>query len=427
MNSILIRSVPSAAVQSRAVTGRILAIEPDADRATFLREALRDSEQIELEIVARIDDAIRSITARLPDLVMTSTFFPPAEEAALASHVRTLRGASHVQIICVPHVTGAEARRTPEESSCSNVLSFVKRRPPVSRPVCDPGVVREQIEDYLRQAVWQRQWNSWMLSEPIVTAPATSLVVAPTSPAPVVEMATADEAAHYGGDEALHDHERRRSRRWRGEELPSLWTVKLPWGSAAKVVDISTRGALIESASKIVPGSTVDLQLLGEGTNLSVPARMLRSEVSRIDTLGVRYHIAAAFSRELDLTPLEVAAGASLSPRVLVDLLSRVLEDDRVTREYFTLRSRFESELRRLLRVRDIQIRETPMVTDRGVESVYFTVPHAAGSPRILQAVFDSGMRPSADEFRLLKAAAGLAGALMEFAPASDSYVAAAH
>jgi hypothetical protein len=401
-----------------------MAIEPDAGRATFLREALRGSEHVELEIVARIDDAIRSITARLPDLVMTSTFFPPAEEAALASHVRTLRGASHVQIICVPYVTGTEARHTPPESSYSNVLSFVKRRPAVNPPVCDPGVVREQIEDYLRHAVWQRQWNSWMLSDSTVTPPATSLIVAPTAPPPIVEMATVDETEQYGREEAMHDHERRRSRRLRGEELPSLWTVKLPWGTAARVVDISTRGALIESASKIVPGSTVDLQLLGEGTNLSVPARMLRAEVSRIDTLGVRYHIAAAFSRELDLAPLEAATGASLSPRVLVDLLSRVLDDERVTREYFTLRSRFESELRRLLRVRDIQIRETPMVTDRGVESVYFSVPHGAGSPRVLQAVFDPGMTPSPDEFRLLKAAAGLAGALMEFAPAADRYVA---
>jgi hypothetical protein len=425
MNSILLRSAPSDSAESRAPKGRILAIEPDADRAAFVREVIQGSRDIELEIVARIDDAVRSITERLPDVVMTSTFFPPADEAALSAHLRKTRGASHVQIICVPHVGGTEAAQGPSGPSHPNVVSFVKRGPAANWPFCDLAVVREQIEDYLFQAVRDREDTSAMPPDGIETAPATSSIVATAAATVVAEWATREETEQCPAGERIHDRDRRRHRRLRGNELPSLWTVKLPWGSAAKVVDISKGGALIESGSKVVPGSILDLQLLGAGTNLSVPARMVRAEVARIDAVGVRYNIGAAFSRELDLVPLEMSSGSALSPRILIDLLSRVLEDEGAACQYFTLRSRFESELRRLLRVRDIRIRETPMFTDRGFESIYFSVPQNVGSPRILQVVFEPGVTPSASEFRLLRAAAGLAGVLMQFAPATDAFVTA--
>jgi hypothetical protein len=152
--------------------------------------------------------------------------------------------------------------------------------------------------------------------------------------------------------------------------------------------------------------------------NLNVPARMVRTDIAGVDGLGVRYRVAAAFSRELDLLELQPAAAPALTPKALADVLARVLgEVDRSTKGAGA-RERFEYELRRLLPVRDIQIRQNPIVTEPGTESIYFTVPHA-GSPQILQAVFDSGHELSSMEFRMLKAAAGLATAVLELAPAS--------
>jgi hypothetical protein len=129
--------------------------------------------------------------------------------------------------------------------------------------------------------------------------------------------------------------------------------------------------------------------------------------------------MAGAFSRALRLIGLEPVTRLPLSPRALVDMLTRVLgEADRPTGS--ALHVRFESELRRLLPVRDIQIRETPVIAEKGTESIYFTLSERLGSRRILQAIFEPGYAPSEMEFRLLKGAAGLAALVLELAPLSE-------
>jgi hypothetical protein len=80
-------------------------------------------------------------------------------------------------------------------------------------------------------------------------------------------------------------------------------------------------------------------------------------------------------------------------------------------------RASFELGLRRLLPVRDIQLRQSPMVPSEGSESIYFSVPCSSGPRSILQAIFEPGYRPSPAEFRLLKAAASLAAVVLELAP----------
>ncbi|MGH9373837.1 MAG: hypothetical protein ACRD15_20165, partial [Vicinamibacterales bacterium] len=63
MNSILVRPIPVKPTSA----GRLLAIEPDAQRAAVLREILRDHAQVDLKIVKRTEDAIRSISEQVPD------------------------------------------------------------------------------------------------------------------------------------------------------------------------------------------------------------------------------------------------------------------------------------------------------------------------------------------------------------------------
>jgi hypothetical protein len=64
-----------------------------------------------------------------------------------------------------------------------------------------------------------------------------------------------------------------------------------------------------------------------------------------------------------------------------------------------------------------VQIRATPVIAERGAESVYFTVPHGSGARPILQAIFEPDYVPTAMDFRLLKAAVSLAAVVLEFAP----------
>ncbi len=77
MNSIVM-SPPT----SRQARGGILVIEPDSSRAATLRDILRHH-ACNLEIVESVAAALRSLAAQIPDLLLTSTFLPPVDEALL--------------------------------------------------------------------------------------------------------------------------------------------------------------------------------------------------------------------------------------------------------------------------------------------------------------------------------------------------------
>ena len=84
MNTILSRD------RSR-LRGRILFIDPDVRRARALGDILRQHDGIDVEIVDSVAAALRSLAVRIPDLVLTSTFLAPADEAALTAHLTSCR------------------------------------------------------------------------------------------------------------------------------------------------------------------------------------------------------------------------------------------------------------------------------------------------------------------------------------------------
>jgi PilZ domain len=53
-------------------------------------------------------------------------------------------------------------------------------------------------------------------------------------------------------------------------------------------VDVSNGGVLVETTSKLPLGSTIDLRIIGPETNLSVLARIARTEVARRGQPGGR-------------------------------------------------------------------------------------------------------------------------------------------
>ena len=405
--------------------GRILVIEPDVRRATSLRTILREG--IELEIVARVPDALRSLAKRIPDLVLTSTLLPPADAASLMAQVKRMPAAAHVQMITLPYFIDSDG--SDAATSHPTVLNFLRRRSALARPRCDVGTLREQIEEYLSQArrirqdLDSRQSNHGHHVESVKeqSTPGMWLTRASAAraiPAAVVATSTATHSQHAA---AGMPPDRRRTRRRTAGDVPWLWTVKLPGDSRVKLVDISGGGVLLETTSRIVDGSTLELQVFGKDTNVCVPARMVRNCVAAVDGLGVRYHVAVAFARELDLLGLQSPSTSSPSPNILGDVLTRVLSEVDRDANSAALRFRFEKEVRRLLPVRDIQIRQTPVIAERGLESIYFTVPHGSGTQPILQAIFEPDYVPTAVEFQLLKAAATLAAVVLEFAPLGDS------
>lgn len=392
-----------------SVTGRILAIEPDETRAQTLREALSGYLAVETDIVASVADALAAIRGRVPDLVLTSVFLPPAEEAVLISVLRELPTAFHVQIITVPYFIDADAEGA-HQAGNATVLDFFRRRSVLSRPRCSPREVCGQIQEYLRQSrellmTVDAEGGRIAAAEPAFVSRSEDVLVPCASP-----VRATDAAPSERGD-------RRRAPRRRGDELPSIWSIRIPGTSSVEIIDISRRGVLIETRTKLAKGSSLDLEVVGQDLYAAVTARAVRSSVAAVDGLGVRYRVAAAFARDLDLVELQPASVPTVVPHELGDVLGRVLAEAERGASQAAVRARFEHELRRVLPVRDIQIRATPVIADRRTESIYFTVPNGSGTRTILQAVFEPGHQPSPLEFRLLKAAAGLAAVVLQFAP----------
>ena len=143
MNTIL------SATSKKVLTGRILAIEPDPMRSRNLRELLEAHVDGRVEVVASTEGAIRCIGRQLPDVMLTSSFLPPSDEAALTEHLKSLPAAAHVQVIITPHFIDSEETARPSRSP---MFGLRGRRPSQVRPACDPATFIRQIEDYIQQA-----------------------------------------------------------------------------------------------------------------------------------------------------------------------------------------------------------------------------------------------------------------------------------
>ena len=270
MNKIVTREAPNRA------TGRILAIEPDAYAAATLADILHQHAGVDVEIVASIAAAIRALESQIPDLLLTSTFLPPADEALLTRHLNQMPDARHVQLITVPYFIDAEEAQATRSSG--RVLSFLRRRSASVRPRCDVRTLCAHIEEYLSRAKTIRLdaangGVSWTDTDASPTR-ARRLIRSDAASGPGPSLG----AALVPGSAMVLPSDRRRARRRMGDDVNALWTVKIPGNSQARVVDISSSGVLLETTSRIVNGSTVDLQLLGQDTNVSIPARMLRSQ-----------------------------------------------------------------------------------------------------------------------------------------------------
>jgi CheY-like chemotaxis protein len=405
---------------------RILAIETDPARAATLKRLLRGHVSADFEIVTSCAQAMEAIARCVPDLVLTSTFLPPAEEAALTDSLKQLSEAAHVQLITVPHfIEFEESRAEPR----SRVLNFLRRRSALIRPVCDPRTVRDQIEHYLEKARIEKIEASHRQVWDEVRTQSTALMRLDDGRSRRLTAGDVCTLSNGVGARAhklgrLHAEDRRRASRRPLTDIPWLKSVRLPWGLEVGVVNISTSGILLESTSKITPGNVVDLQLIGRGlTGVSMPARLIRTDVGSVSSQGVKYRVAAAFDRELDLG-VEVAqqfSASSPTPKALADLLVHVLSDVSFDSRSAAPRAKFEQGLRRLMPLRDVQIRQAPISPNDQDDSVYFNVPHESGVNAIMQVVFERHHQPSSNEFKLLKAAAGVAGVVLEFAPLQET------
>jgi hypothetical protein len=199
--------------------------------------------------------------------------------------------------------------------------------------------------------------------------------------------------------------------------------VETPAGLEARVLNISRSGMLIESRSKLAPDSVTKLCLCGQDSSLVVRGRILRSEIASVDGRGVKFHMATVFDGTLDLfpedgdpplrRPVTVQGIRQATPQALAELLVRVTKELDRGQDASVVRTIFEQGLRWLVPAHEIKIRSVPISPADQHESVYFTIPDERGSGRVLQVTFALDYEPSAEELKVLRAAATAAGVFL--------------
>lgn len=378
----------------------ILAIESDRQRRTLLMALIRAHVLADVTMVDTVNDAIASFEHRQPDLIVAPPLLTPEDSDRLSSHVKW-HADPHVQMVTI---FALDMLR--EASEERHRFGLFRRRRPLSLGLqYDPAMVGKQIADALDRALTLREDRRSTLDvRALVRRPEAPLVVEPVQGA-----TSATPAAAW----ALRERAERMPQRG-----PWEWSVRMPWGSQVDLVNISRTGLLLESGSKVSPGVTLELQLNGMGQNCVVTARFVRSEIARVDRLGVRYHAAAQFDEPLVMLAPRASASATpqATPESLAELFTTVvsglnLEEDSSIR--------FAHGLRGLIGARDVLIRPTPIAPGHDCESIYFRVTGDDREGMILQVLFDRHRALTTAEFRLMKAASGLASAVLELERAS--------
>jgi hypothetical protein len=206
-----------------------------------------------------------------------------------------------------------------------------------------------------------------------------------------------------------------RAPRLGAHDLTSLSTVRLPGGSEASLLNLSATGMLFETSSKFPPGYTGQVRLCLADDDVIVPARFVRSEVVTVSTAGVRYRSAVAFEKPIELEDLHATpVHLDRSPKAIADWLREMSTELYRGGDAAALRKHMRDNLTRLLSARDVEIRREPVAPPEGCDSIYFTIVNDESRRAVLQVTFDPGQAPTAQDFRILRAASALASVLFQ-------------
>jgi hypothetical protein len=93
--------------------------------------------------------------------------------------------------------------------------------------------------------------------------------------------------------------ERRLSKRFASADDHGISSARVRPGHDASLVDVSSSGALIETHHRLLPGSSIELQLNGQQRRASMRGRVVRCAVVRLRASGVWYRGAIAFEQAL--------------------------------------------------------------------------------------------------------------------------------
>jgi hypothetical protein len=133
----------------------VLAIEPDRRQAAQLTAIVKRQVGADLVLADTTEHALQSIGNRVPDLVLVPALLSPRDDAALATALRVIATAAHVQMLTIPVLAASQAR-----PARRGMFASLLGKPAPEEPVaegCSPGVFAEQIASYLARAAEERK------------------------------------------------------------------------------------------------------------------------------------------------------------------------------------------------------------------------------------------------------------------------------
>jgi hypothetical protein len=253
---------------------------------------------------------------------------------------------------------------------------------------------------------------------------------------------------------ALGPHERRAFARIPAADLEWIREVRLKYGSPVSLVDLSPRGALLQTSTQLRPGTVQVLEIVGPQIE-SVPFRVVRCHLTQIGEAGAIYRGACEFKRTLELItsrsrgrapllridlalrqmlgrqrervrtaggrPLRLRDGRALQTelrtigasavvndplgRGVCDILSDLVPALDRGEPAAALRTRLEGLVRRAIPGLDIAVASAPLPAARGRESIYFATGDGGGSPQgVINVLLPAGAALADWQFRLLQA-----------------------
>lgn len=332
----------------------VLALEGDASQTEAIRYVVCNLVGARLTVATSIEQALQSLRASTPDLVLLPTLVSPSQESALLETLRSLPDASHVETQIIPVLpsrderliitpgwrrwTSRRAAAPPAASAEASAfgervhwaLERARERKAHGVPINDrqEAATHEHVAPVTEAPTDAQDLFVAVLDasphpaearliEPVsMSLEGSALVEAPRSLAQLLEGFN-DPHVPDAQDLELADatsrllkklgqpspSDRRQFRRFAASELPGIRSARIKFGPSVALVDVSAGGALLETDTSLKPDSEALLELVGSAGEAVVPFRVVRCQISALNG-SPRYLGACAFKEPLDLDEL---------------------------------------------------------------------------------------------------------------------------